>query len=164
MFLPALCRKMGVPYCIVKNKSRLEIHDLLRWNARCQISWLDRTAGPLSCPSVRAPGYSTLSGRFTLPLDRLGYLKLAKHCQTYVQSLNGHNMNAFHMFNVNFLGLAECADARQPPALPSPTLSPTTDPPSPSWSSPSRPTTTSVARRSRGKNFKSPKIVVPKGN
>ena len=23
MFLPALCRKMGVPYCIVKNKSRL---------------------------------------------------------------------------------------------------------------------------------------------
>merc|ERR1719376_1503247 len=24
MFLPALCRKMGIPYCIVKNKSRLE--------------------------------------------------------------------------------------------------------------------------------------------
>jgi len=23
LFLPALCRKMGVPYCIVKNKSRL---------------------------------------------------------------------------------------------------------------------------------------------
>merc|ERR1711918_107593 len=23
MFLPALCRKMGAPYCIVKNKSRL---------------------------------------------------------------------------------------------------------------------------------------------
>ena len=23
MFLPALCRKMGVPYCIVKNKARL---------------------------------------------------------------------------------------------------------------------------------------------
>ena len=23
MFLPALCRKMGVPYCIVENKSRL---------------------------------------------------------------------------------------------------------------------------------------------
>merc|ERR1712029_375976 len=23
MFLPALCRKMGVPYCIVKNKSRI---------------------------------------------------------------------------------------------------------------------------------------------
>jgi large subunit ribosomal protein L7Ae len=23
MFLSALCRKMGVPYCIVKNKSRL---------------------------------------------------------------------------------------------------------------------------------------------
>merc|ERR1711974_157186 len=23
LFLPALCRKMGVPYCIVKNKARL---------------------------------------------------------------------------------------------------------------------------------------------
>jgi len=23
LFLPALCRKMGIPYCIVKNKSRL---------------------------------------------------------------------------------------------------------------------------------------------
>jgi large subunit ribosomal protein L7Ae len=23
IFLPALCRKMGVPYCIVKNKARL---------------------------------------------------------------------------------------------------------------------------------------------
>merc|ERR1711862_928545 len=33
-------------------------------------------------------------------------------------------------------GLAECADARPPPALPSPTLTPTTDPPSPSWLSP----------------------------
>ncbi len=23
LFLPTLCRKMGVPYCIVKNKARL---------------------------------------------------------------------------------------------------------------------------------------------
>merc|ERR1712029_876144 len=47
-------------------------------------------------------------------------------------------------------GSAECADARPPPALPSPTLSPTTDHPCPSWLSLSRPTTTSVERRSRG--------------
>merc|ERR1711971_765961 len=68
MFLPALCRKMGVPYCIVKNKSRL--------------------------------------GRV---------------CRRKTTS-------CIAITNV----------------------SPTIDPPSQSWLSPSRPTTMSVARRSRG--------------
>ena len=62
-------------------------------------------------------------------------------------------MKVFHMFNVTFSGSEECADARLPHALPSPTLSPTTDRPSQSWLSPSRPTTMSVARRSRGESF-----------
>ena len=41
--------------------------------------WLDRAVRP-SCLSARALGnIKLLSGRFTPPLDRLGYLKLAVH-------------------------------------------------------------------------------------
>ena len=103
------------------------------------------------------------SGRFTPPLDRLGYLKLAKHSHASSrQVLTRLKFECFTNFQFFLAGSAECADARPPPALPSPTLSPTTDHPCPSWLSLSRPTTTSVERRSRGKNTLSCSLKRPK--
>merc|ERR1712083_1057847 len=58
MFLSALCRKMGVPYCIVKNKSRLGRVCRRKTTSCIAITNVDSSTGPRS-PSWSSPSRPT---------------------------------------------------------------------------------------------------------
>merc|ERR1711978_91479 len=58
MFLPALCRKMGVPYCIVKNKSRLGRVCRRKTTSCIAITNVESMTDPL-CPSWLSPSRPT---------------------------------------------------------------------------------------------------------
>ena len=52
LWLPALCRKMGVPYCIVKGKSRLGTVSIALHHIPCTHSLLSRATLPGSPSTV----------------------------------------------------------------------------------------------------------------
>merc|ERR1712008_572401 len=64
MFLPALCRKMGVPYCIVKNKSRL--------GRVCRRKTTSSSPSPTWSPTTGtvSPSWSSPSRLTTMSVER----------------------------------------------------------------------------------------------
>merc|ERR1719499_2508159 len=65
MFLPALCRKMGVPYCIVKNKSLLEEFAEGRPLPACS---LQKNGSPILHCQEQISSWKSLQGRPLLAL------------------------------------------------------------------------------------------------
>ena len=119
MFLPALCRKMGVPYCIVKNKSRLG-RVCRRKTTSClaitQVNVLSLLLSLVMIVKIRAnPMILLINTRFPDSMIRLNVKFSFWATQTNISLLR---------------------------------LSPVTAAPSPSWSRLSRPTTTTGSTRS----------------